>query len=429
MEAALGGSQLFALAWRNIWRQRRRTLLTLSSIAFGLMFAWIFTGIGDANWREMIDLAARMGGGHVTMQHTEYLDSPTASRSVAQVGALRDLAGREPDVVRVVARISGNMIVTSAARSYGAAYIAIDPETEDEATLSLLDAIEDGGGLQPSGRLGSIVLGAKLAENLGVHVGNRVVFTVTDKDGEIVQEAVRVTGLMRTGSPTVDGALVILPIDTVRGSLHYAKSEAGQVAIFLDDQRGANRVASRLDARLHEGAEGEDVYVAVVPWYELQPELAAFIAMKVGGTWVMEVIIMLLVAAGIFNTIFVSVMERLREFGILRAIGWSPGQLGGLVIAESVWLALAGLVAGVVVTAWPYWYLHTVGVNIMDLAGVDGESAEIAGIAMTRVMRVDIYPENAILIAGAAMVATLLAGLYPAWRAGHVDPAETIRLV
>lgn len=425
----MGGFQLFALAWRNIWRHRRRTLLTLSSIAFGLMFAWIFTGIGDANWREMIDLAARMGGGHVTLQHSEYYDSPTASRSVSDADALGDLAGSDPDVARVVARISGNMIVTSAARSYGAGYIAIDPEVEDETTLSLLDAIEAGGGLQPSGRLGAIVLGARLAENLRVHVGSKVVYTVTDKEGEIVQEAVRVTGLMRTGSPTVDGALVILPIDTLRGSLRYAKSEAGQVAVFLDDQRGADRVAGRLDARLHEATGGDDADVAVVPWYVLQPELAAFIAMKVGGTWVMEVIIMLLVAAGIFNTIFVSVMERLREFGILRAIGWSPAQLGGLVIAESVWLAIAGLVAGVLVTAWPYWYLHTVGVNIMSLAGVDAANTEIAGIAMTRVMRVDIYPENALLISAAAMIATLLAGLYPAWKAGHVDPAETIRLV
>jgi ABC-type lipoprotein release transport system permease subunit len=168
--------------------------------------------------------------------------------------------------------------------------------------------------------------------------------------------------------------------------------------------------------------------VAALPWHVLQPELAGFIAMKVGGAWIMEAIIMLLVAAGIFNTIFVGVMERMREFGILRAIGWSPGQLGRLVITESALLAAGGIALGLLVTAGPYWYLHRVGFDLMG-ALTDGQGAEVAGIAMTTRMYVDIYPENALMIGGAALCATLLSGIYPAWKAGHVDPAETIRLV
>jgi len=119
----------------------------------------------------------------------------------------------------------------------------------------------------------------------------------------------------------------------------------------------------------------------------------------------------------------------MREFGILRAIGWSPGQLGRLVIIESALLAVAGLLLGVLVTAWPYWYLHTVGVDLIGAMLEGGQTAEVAGVAMTTQMYVDIYPENALMIAAAAVGATLLSGLYPAWKAGHVDPAETIRLV
>ncbi|MCP3984225.1 MAG: ABC transporter permease [bacterium] len=418
------GPNLFALAWRNLWRHRRRTLLTLSSIAFGTFFAWMFTGLGDSNWRQMIDLAARMGGGHVTLQHAEYLESPTLSRSVSQTKLLADLAAEDPEVARVMTRISGNMILASAARNQGAGFIAFDSTAEDPDTLSLLEAIEVGEPWSEKQR-GVIVLGAKLAERLRVEVGNKVVYTVTDKHGEIVQEAVRVSGLLRTGAPTVDSRLALLPIDDLRASLGYAEGEAGQVAVFLRDQRAADRVAARLGQRIEEQARSE---VSAIPWQRLQPELAGFIAMKVGGTWVMEVIIMLLVAAGIFNTIFVSVMERMREFGILRAIGWSPGQLGRLVMAESVWLAVVGIALGVLVTAWPYWYLNTVGVDLMAAVGI-GEDAEVAGIAMTTMMHVDIYPENALLIACACVLATLLSGVYPAWKAGHVDPAETIRLV
>ena len=87
----MAGPNLPQLAWRNVWRNRRRTLLTLSSIAFGTLFAVLFTGIGDSNWAEMIDLAARMGGGHVSVQHAEYLDTPSFSRSVVVSDELRQV--------------------------------------------------------------------------------------------------------------------------------------------------------------------------------------------------------------------------------------------------------------------------------------------------------------------------------------------------
>ncbi len=421
----MSGPNLTSMAWRNLWRHRRRTLLTLSSIAFGTTLAWLFTGLGDANWRQMIDLAARMGGGHVTLQHAEYLDSPTLARTVTQTPALASVAMEEPEVVRVVERISGNLMIASPARNYGAGFIAFDPEAEDVSTLSLLEAIEAGEALR-SGERSGIVLGARLAENLKVGIGHKVVYTLTDKDGEIVQEAVRVTGTLRTGAPTVDGGLTLLPLDYVRRSLRYGPDEAVQVAVFLEDQRAADSVAARLSQRVTTG-NGDSV--AALPWHVLQPELAGFIAMKIAGAWIMEAIIMLLVAAGIFNTIFVGVMERMREFGILRAIGWTPGQLGRLVITESAMLAASGLVLGMVVTAVPYWYLNRFGVDLMGMMAAGDQAAEVAGIAMTTRMHVDIYPENAFLIGAAAVVATLLSGIYPAWKAGTVDPADTIRLV
>jgi ABC-type lipoprotein release transport system permease subunit len=137
---------------------------------------------------------------------------------------------------------------------------------------------------------------------------------------------------------------------------------------------------------------------------------------------------MLLVAAGIFNTLFISVMERLREFGILMAIGFSPWSLFRLVMWESLWLGLCGLVAAVIVWAWPYHYFSTVGIDMSAMLGEE-QSAEVAGVAFDTIMKVAIYPENFFLICSLVILATLLSGLYPAWRAGHVEPVETIRLV
>ena len=196
--------------------------------------------------------------------------------------------------------------------------------------------------------------------------------------------------------------------------------EALQVALFLRDQRNAEIVANRLEAVLGPN-------VAALPWFSIQPELAGFISMKVAGAHFMEVIIMLLVAAGIFNTLFVSVMERVREFGIMLALGFSPAQIFGLVMCESLWLALVGLGLAALVSAVPYWYLSEVGLDLASQIGAGG--GEVAGVAISSVMHVSIYADHLVAIVIAALLATLLSGLYPAWSAGRIAPVESIRIV
>ena len=412
-------TKTISMAWRNLWRNRRRTLITLSGIVFGTMLAVIFTGMGDHMWTDMINMAARMGGGHVTLQHPEYLETPSLKRSVTGARAKAALASQDPAVRKVVSRITGNTLLAAGGNSSGAFFIAFDPTKEDVGTLSLIEAVKQGKLFdKPRGR--GIVLGSKLADNLGLKLKRKVVYTLTDKQGEMVSGLARVVGIVHTGAASVDAGLCMLPIDTVRQTLGYAADETSQVALFLDDHRQTDAVVSRLSSKLGQGA-------SAVAWHAAKPDLAGFIAMKVGGTWFMEIFIGLLVAAGIFNTLFVSVMERTREFGIMMAIGYSPRQLFRLVMIESAWVALCGLVLAAVVTAGPYYYFNTVGIDISQMIGEQG--GEIAGIAMKPWIKIDIFPENVLYIAAAVVAATLAAGLYPAWRAGRVSPVDSIKLV
>ena len=414
------GTSLATMAWRNLWRNRRRTLLTLSAIVFGVSLSVLMAAMQDRNWADMIQLAARLGAGHVTLQHPEYLDNPTLSRSVHGTNRLVRRVSAEAYVTRVVERITGFSMLSTARESLGAGFIALSPEDEDEQTLSLLEAIVKGEFFR-SASDGGIILGARLASNLGVTLGSKVVYTMTDKDGEIVSALARVSGIVRTGSPSVDGGICLLPIDTVREVIGFAPDEAIQVAAFIDDQRRSDVVVGDLRNGLPEG-------VAALPWYELQPELAAFIAMKVGGSQVIMILIAVLVAAGIFNTLFVSVMERIREFGIMLAVGFSPGQLFRLVMLESTWLAVVGLLAAAAVTIGPYFYLASSGLDMTVVLG-DAADMEIAGVGFSPIMKVGIYRENVVLIGLSALVAVLLSGIYPAWKAGHADPVQVIRLV
>ncbi len=413
------GSSLAKMAWRNLWRNRRRTTITLSAIVFGVFLSVVMMAAQDQNWADMIRLAARLGAGHVTYQHPEYLDSPTLSRPVQGTDELKRLASDNPRVIRVVERITGFNMLSTARENIGAGFIAVSPEEEDEETLSLLEALVEGEFFESSDDRG-IILGERLASNLDVELGSRVVYTLTDKEGEIVSGLARVSGIIRTGSPSVDGGICLLPIGTVREVIGYGPDEAIQVAAFVDDQRVTDRVVANLEGKAPAG-------VAVLPWHELQPDLAVFIAMKVGGAKVMMLVLAVLVAAGIFNTLFVSVMERLREFGIMLAVGFSPGQLFRLVMLESAWLAVVGLAGAVLVTIGPYLYLASTGIDVSGM--IPAEQMEVAGVGMSTTMQIGIYGESLALIGFSALAAIMLSGVYPAWRAGHADPVESIRLV
>jgi len=415
----MAGTRLSSMAWRNLWRNRRRTLVTLSSIAFGVMLAVLMTGLGDRSWTDVIDLAARMGTGHVTIQHPGYLDTPSLKRTIADASALEEIALATGEVTRAVGRISGQTMLAAADKSYGAAFIAVDPAAEDAGTLSVVDAFREGR-MFASSRESGIILGSKLAENLGVRMGRKVVYTMTDKQGEIVSGLARVSGIIHTGAPSLDAGLCLLPIDTVREALGYREDEATEVALFVRDHRRSEALATRLDGLVGDGADA-------LTWRETQPELAGFISMKIGGTIVFEIVIAILVAAGIFNTMFMSVMERLREFGVLMAIGFGPRRLFGLVMWESLWMALVGIAVSAVVTAGPYWVLHARGLDFSAMVGKGG--SEVAGVVIDPILHVAIFPENVVVIGLAVILATLLSGLYPAWRAGRVVPVEAIKLV
>ena len=413
------GSSLAKMAWRNLWRNRRRTVITLSAIVFGVFLSVLMMAAQDQNWADMIRLAARLGAGHVTFQHPEYLDRPALSRPVRGTDDLRRLAAGNPRVTRVVERITGFNMLSTARENIGAGFIAVSPEEEDEETLSLLEALVEGEFFESSTD-GGIILGEKLASNLDVELGSKVVYTLTDKEGEIVSALARVSGIVRTGSPSVDGGICLLPIGTMREVIGFAPDEATQIAAFVDDQRITDAVVADLGAVLPEG-------IAVLPWHELQPDLAVFIAMKVGGAKVMMLVLAVLVAAGIFNTLFVSVMERLREFGIMLAVGFSPAQLFRLVMLESAWLAVVGLAGAALVTIGPYLYLASTGIDVSGM--IPAEQMEVAGVGMSTTLKVGIYGESVLLIGVSALAAIMLSGVYPAWRAGHADPVETIRVV
>ncbi len=410
---------LATIAWRNLWRQKRRTVLTLVSIAFGLFMAILMMAMQDMTFAGFIDTAARQGSGHVVVHHHEYLDTPSLGRTVQGTADIHALARQDERVERVVDRIMGEAMVATARDSFGAAFIAYDPQAETDDTLRFLEGVVSGEMYTTADDQG-IVLGKVLAKNLDAELGDKIVYTMMDKDGEIVAGMGRLSGTIGTGAPSADAALFLLPLDTARETLGYEADEATHVGVYLSDNRNSADVAAALGAKLAAGLNASS-------WGQVAPDLRTFVVMKLWGGRFFLVIIALLVTAGIFNTLFMSVMERVREFGILVAVGYSPSQIFCMITWESIFLAIVGLAAGLAISASPYKWLSENGIDMSAMYA--NQDVSVGGVGFDMVMPCGLYPETFIIIVCCVVFATLAAGLYPAWKAGHVEPVDSIKLV
>lgn len=408
---------LNTLAWRNLWRHKRRTLITASSIAFGVLLAVTFTGAGDYFYTRMIDAGANMGMGHISIMAPDYNRAPSSKKRLHQAEALKQRVEEFDDVQSVAMRIQGQAMFASARKSIGGIFFAIDPRQENSDNNLFVKAMVEGDML-PSASGSSVVLGTELAKKLKLKIGKKVVYTTTDKNGDIVSAIARVGGLFKTGSDEIDGSVAILPLHKVQKVLGYQQDEVSVLAVVLSDQRYSNQLGDKMQA-LPQFAD-----VEVLNWQQTQPDLAGMIAVDKGSNYISQLLIALLVAAGILNTMLMSVLERRREFGVMMAVGMSPKNLFLLVMLESFWLAILGLIIGVIVTTPWFLFMSQTGI---DLSAAYGDGFSFGGVLLDPTFKLRLFKESIIAILVGLFGLALLSGAYPAWQAGRVAPVESLK--
>jgi len=409
--------KLGKIAWRNLWRRKRRTLITGISIGFGVMLAVTFTGTGDYGYTNMINTSAIMGLGHVTIEPHGYNQTPSLDKRLRKTGQIRERVLAMPGVNDAIVRIMGQAMFASASKTIGGVFMGIDPAQESPEQNLLIRSLVQGE-LFSGKDSREVVVGSKIAEKLNLRIGKKLVYTTTDVRGEIVSEIARVTGIFKTGVNEVDGGMVLLPINSVRATLHYDAQDATLLAVIINDQRYAERMRDTISFTVG------DPQIEVLSWQQTQAEMAGLITMDRSGNYISQFLIGLLIAAGILNTLLMSVLERTREFGVMMAVGMSPRTLFMLVVVESLWLAIIGIVIGIIITAPWYAYLYYVG---LDFSGAIGEDYSAGGILVDPLIRIRLYKESIIAILTGVFSLTLLAGLYPAWRAGRIPPVESLK--
>ncbi len=410
---------LAKMAWRNLWRRKRRTLITALSVAFGIFLAVTFTASGDYAYTNMINSSAKMGFGHVTVEPKGYNDNPSLQKKISDAGDVRAKALATPGVNEAMERINGMAMFATASKSIGGMFIAIDPKQENPETNIFIKSLVDGKLFEGTTGKG-VLVGQKMMEKLHLRIGKKLVYTTTDVDGEIVSEMARVTGVFKTGVSEVDRSVIILPIDKVRQMLRYDRNDATMVSIMIDDQRHAGQLAKTIEKAI-DGSGRE-----TLTWGDTQADIAGIIAIDSSINYSFQFLVGLMIAAGILNTILMSVLERKHEFGVMMAIGMSAMRLFSLVLLESVWLGIMGLILGVIITSPWFWYMANFGI---DLSALIEEGADIGGVLVDPVMKFRLYKESAFWILTGVFSLTMVAGLYPAWKAGRAPPVDSLKSI
>ena len=400
------------LAWRNLWRNYRRTAIMLLAIAIGV-WAMIFM---SALMRGMTDDMLRNGlnrlPGEVQIHHASYRDDPSVVNSMwPPEGALADELARPP-VVAWAARVRVPAVVASERDSRGVTLVGVDPASE-AAVGSMPGDIVEGRFLEDENDRG-LVIGGKMARRLETGLGKRVVLMSQDPENNIADRGMRVVGIYRARLQGSEDQFVYAGRAAIQEMLGIG-SRVSEVAVTADDYRNVATWYPRLVV-----AAGDEV--EVTPWTELDTFLATYLSVQDGFSLVFMVVVFLVLSFGLVNTLAMAVFERVREIGLMQALGMQPGLILGQLMLESLYLLGLGLALGNLLALASIRPLES-GIDISGVA----EGMEMMGMGTT------LYPalavQDMLMSTGVVVVLGLLASIVPAWRAARLDPVRALNTV
>ena len=410
--------KLNLMAWRTLTRNKRRTLITSFSIAFGIFLAVTFTGSGDYSYTSMINTSAIMGFGHITVAEKGYNERPSLSRWLRETTLAKEKITQLALVEGSYERIMGQAMFAAGAKSVGGAFMGLDPKKETATHNFFLRSLVEGEMFDDKDGRGAVI-GIEMARKLNLRIGKKLIVTVTDRDGELTSELLRISGFFKTGDFAADSSFVLAPLGRMQETLKYGDEGVSFVAVYVDDLRSVKAAQKELAGALASSKDME-----ILSWRKTQPDLSGLIAVDRLFNYLMQLLVGLVIAAGIMNTMQMSVLERTREFGIMMAVGMAPGQVVRLVLVESFWLGCIGIVMGIVLTTPWFVYMSSTGI---DFSGMIGEDYSAGGVLVDPVMKLRLFKESAFFILLTVFLLTMAASVYPAIRAGKIMPVDTIK--
>ena len=406
------------MAWRNIWRNPRRSVLTISAIAFAslllvFMLSWQF-----GSYNTMINFAVRIHTGHLQVQAKGYKDKRSIRLVVPDPEVVGGILDKTPGVAAYTFRANAFSLASSKERTYGIIVTGIDPTRE--AKVSTLKKLIRQGSYLSEEDTNQALVGELLARNLQVGLGDELVLLGQGRDGTIAATVAKVRAIYSSGQDEFDRSSIHIPLKNFQDIYSMGGAVHEVVALCKSLDRLPD-VKSTVAA----GIEKTDKKrrLAVLDWKELMPGLIQGIQMDLVSGLIFYIILIVVVAFSILNTFLMSVFERKREFGVLMAIGTTPRRLTKLLLIESTTMTMVGIIIGMIAGSLITWYFQAHGIVISSAS----ELMRQWGLPER------MYPQLSLLSVsigpGIVMVITFLTALYPALRVRRLRPVEAMTSV
>jgi ABC-type lipoprotein release transport system permease subunit len=409
MNSRLPFRTIFTLAWRNLWRNHRRTLIMLAAITVGVWAMIFMTALMRGMVDDMLLNGIRNLPGEVQIHHPEYRDDPGINNSIATADEKLVKALQIPEVVAWTSRVRVPAVISSERDSRGITLLGVEPVSETQLGFDV-DSIIEGRFLKDSNDSG-LVIGAKMAERLETRLGKRVVIMSQDQDNNIADRGFRIVGIYKAKMASLEELYVYAGLTTVQKLLNI-ENKVSEIAITGNDYRHVEGWYPVIKK-----AAGENLQT--LTWYQADTYLGAMLAMMDGFVLVWIVVIFLALSFGLVNTLVMAVFERIREIGLMLALGMRPSLILYQILIESFLLLFIGLLLG---------NLVAVGTIIPLQHGID-ISAVAEGMEMMGTSSV-LYPAlklNDMLLANVIVIVLgLLTSILPAWHAASFDPVEAL---
>ena len=407
------------LGWRNLWRNPRRSLITISAVACGFAFLIVLIGLMVGLAEQMLTNGTELLLGDVQVHHQDYLPERSLYDTLGgeETDDLEDWLNplrRLSELDHLSPRVYAFGLLSTGEHSAGAQLMGVEPESEVRLT-SFLDGVANA--LTDSTQVRPVLLGDVLAQELEAEVGSKIAVVTQSADGSLGNDLFYVSAILHTGLRHLDRTLAVFHLSDLQELLVLEPSEIHEIAMSIQDPMAADRFADNLNGSSSLPPEG-----ITQSWGDLAPQLRDYIGLAQGMYGFLIVIIALFVAVGVLNTMMMAVFERTREIGLVNALGMRPLPIVNSILLESFFLGLLGLAAGLGLGSWAMSYLTTQG---LDLTRWTGELSML-GTRMDPVLKAVWGWDYVWWSAAGLLAAILLAALFPALRAARLDPVEAL---